>query len=188
MRRFVTLLTVTCLSACRAGSSAPDGRDFPHATEAIDRSPSMDDITSLTFSGTDAGTVTLTDGVWRGASAGDAGGAELRLVRDFRLTGDITGNGREEAVVLLEYRNPPAEPKTYVAIVASLGAQLANIATAEVTDPIEVRGGRVELGRLTLEGRPRAPAGAAAEPAGTVSLTYQLDRGSLRLTSRDPAR
>lgn len=180
MKPVIVVLILAVLSACRGGqSAAPDGRDFPHTVEAIDRhAPSMDDLLALTYSGTDAGTVTLASGVWHGAGQrGDPGVAELELVKGFRLTGDITGNGRNEAVVLLAFRRPPADARTYVAVVGSLDGHLVNIATAPVSEQVEVRGGRIEPGRIVLDGVRRAPAGS---PTEAVSLTYDLRGRDLR--------
>jgi hypothetical protein len=83
MRRIYLVLIVACLPACRGASqsAAPDGRDFPHVADTIDRTvPSMADLLTSTYSGTNAGTVTLNDGKWRGdGQSGDANVPEVLL-------------------------------------------------------------------------------------------------------------
>jgi hypothetical protein len=178
MTRICLVLIVACLPACRgtSQSAAPDGRDFPHVADTMDRTaPPLADLLTFTYSGTDAGTVTLKDGKWRGdGQSGDANVPEVVLRRDFRLTGDITGNGRAEAVVLLESRRPPAASRTYLAVVGWIGGQLVNIATTPISDEIVVRGGHIEPGHIILDALRRG----SAEP---VSVTYELDRTTLRL-------
>ncbi len=179
---------VLSLPACRgAGRSvAPDGRDFPHVAETIDRhAPSMDDLAAFTYSGTDAGTVTLAKGVWRDGPAGDPNVPQVALLKDLRLTGDITGNGTDEAVVLLESRRPPSASRTYLAVVGWIDAQLVNIATTPLSDQVQIKGGHIEPGHIILDAVRRAADGSAAASAPPVQLTYALTGTSLRLTSGD---
>jgi hypothetical protein len=180
-------LIVMCLPACRGGrqSVAPDGRDFPHIADSIDQTaPTMADLLAFTYSGTDAGTVTLADGKWRDGRPGEANVPEVELVRDFRVTGDITGNGTAEAVVLLESRRPPSASRTYLTVVGWIGGQLVNIATTPISDGIQLRGGHIEPGHIILDGIRIGPDRSAAA-ATAVSLTYELKGTTLRLTSGD---
>ena len=190
-RRIVLALAMGCLVGCRGAgqSSAPDGRDFPHVADTIDRNaPSIADLEAFTYSDTDAGTVTLDGGTWRGvADAGSSSGPEVVLVKGFRLTGDITGNGTDEAVVLLESRRPPAAPRVYLAVVGWIGGQLVNIATTPLGDRVQVKGGHTELGRIVLDGVRREPEGQLSPPAAPVSLVYALEGRTLRLISGDSA-
>jgi hypothetical protein len=191
MRRIFLVLIVACVAACRGASQsvASDGRDFPQVAETIDRNaPSMADLMAFTYSGTDAGTVTLDGGTWRGdGQAGDPNVPAVELIKDFRLTGDITGNGTDEAVVLLESRRPPAAPHIFLAVVGWIGGQLVNIATTPISDQILVRGGHVVPGHIILDGVRRGPDGSAAASTAAVRLTYALEGTTLRLTSGDPA-
>ena len=182
--RLFLVLMLAWLPACGgAGQSvAPDGRDFPHVSKTIDRNaPTWNDLAAFTYSGTDAGTVKLTGGVWRGAPSGPSSDPpEVVLQKSLRVTGDITGNGSEEAVVLLESRRPPAAPRIYLTVVGWIGGQLVNIATTPLSDQVELRGGHVEPKRIILDGVRRG----SADP---VQLTYELRGSTLRLISGDPS-
>ena len=184
MKRIGLLLIVACLPACRGAgqSAASDGREFPHVAATIDRNaPSIADLMAFTYSGTDAGTVTLNAGVWRGGGqVGDRNLPMVELIKDFRLTGDITGNGTDEAVVLLESRRPPAASRTYLAVVGWIGGQLVNIATTPLSDQIKLQGGHIEPRRIILDGVRAGDDGAAA-----VRLTYGLEGQTLRLISKE---
>ena len=182
--RLCLVLLLAGLPACRGGgqSVAPDGRVFPHVASSIDRNaPTWDDLAAFTYSGTDAGTVRLTGGAWRGAApAGRADVPEVILQRTLRVTGDITGNGSEEAVVLLESRRPPAPSRLYLTVVGWIGGQLVNIATTPLSDQVELRGGHIEPKRIILDGVRRG----STDP---IQLTYELTGSTLRLISGDPA-
>jgi hypothetical protein len=67
----IGLMLVGCRG--RGHSATPDGREFPHVTDAIDRhAPTLDQVGALTFNGTDVGAVTLSGGVWeRSGTTGD---------------------------------------------------------------------------------------------------------------------
>ena len=167
------------LGGCRGQSAGPDGRDFPHVIEAIDRhAPTPDELLSMRYQGLAAGAVTLQDGVWRGAAAG-AEAPTVTLLKDPQLAGDITGNGTNEAVVLLQERRPGLPPQLYVAIVASVEGRATNVATAPLGSGVLVAGGRADLGQFVLDVVRPAPAPAAR-------LTYTFKDNVLRLLGETP--
>ena len=109
----VVLSAALGLAGCRGQSAGPDGRDFPHVTEAIDRhAPTAEELASIRYQGLAAGAVTLQDGAWRGAPAAGAEAPTVALLHDPQLAGDITGNGTNEAVVLLQERRPGLPPSS----------------------------------------------------------------------------
>lgn len=173
MKRLVVLVATLGFASCQGPgighSASPDGRDFHHTTDAIDRhAPTLDAVGELEFEGLASGRVRLKGGT------GAAGAVTLR--QSFALAGDITGNGTDETVVLLDERREGAPPRTYVAIVTSMGGSVHSLATAEVPDRATVTGGRVEHGRVTLSVEGPAPLGAG-------NLQYVLERSRLRLAA-----
>jgi heat shock protein HslJ len=126
--------------------------------------------------------VTLGGGVWRDGPPGDANASSVELLRAVRVTGDITGNGNAEAVVLLESRRPPAASRVYLAVVGWVGGQLVNIATTPLSEDVQITGGHIEPRRIILDGVRRAAAGATPAP---VKLTYDLSGTRLRLISAE---
>ena len=181
IRMLLALLALASLTACRGGMTAtPDGRDFPHVVDAIDRhAPTPEELGSLRYNGLSVGPVTLADGDWRGAAAGGGEAPTVALLKDPQFAGDITGNGTDEAVVLLQERRPGAPPRLYVAIVASVEGEATNVATASLGDDVLVAGGRAELGQFVLDVVRPAPAPAAR-------LTYSFKDRVLKLLSDQP--
>lgn len=176
IRAALTLIAALSLGACHAESSAPDGRDFPHVAAAIDRhAPSIADLENFTYVRLAEGTVTLTDGRWQGSTTSGNVATTVSLVKAFRLTGDITGNGTDEAVVLLQSTPAAGPPRLYVSVVGWIGAQLMDIATIAIDDGIEIQGGHVEPGHIVLDGVRSAGA--------PVHLRYVLEGTTLRLVA-----
>lgn len=185
MTRRCVLVFLVGLAACRGAnqSVAPDGRDFPHVASTFDRhAPSMEALSEATYTDVNGRTVTLTRGAGR-ASGPEA--ATVTLVKGFRVTGDLTGNGRDEAVVLLEATRPNAPLRTYLVVAGWIGGHLMNIATTVVPDDVVLRAGRIEPRRIVLEGVRRDAAGAAVGAPEAVHLTYALEGTTLRLVA-DP--
>lgn len=190
MKRAVLLaVAALALPACRGGagsdSAAPDGRDFPHVAETMDRNaPSMERLESFTFTVADLGAIPLDGGSWRGSASAHGPAPEVQLLKDLRLTGDITGNGYQEAIVLLRVRRPPLPDRTDVSVAGWKGGQLMNIAAAPLPPGVTVTGGRLGPKRIVLDGTQTA--GDAAAPR-SVALTYALDGNQLRLVDEKPA-
>jgi len=67
--------------------------------------PTLEELKNATYNGFKGhhGPVTLADGRWEGKPyvEGGASRPEVYFVRDFRLIGDVNGDGTDEAVVLL---------------------------------------------------------------------------------------
>ena len=173
----VVVLVLAAAAGCRGRSAAPDGRDFAHATAVIDRDvPSPDAIARLTYSGLGPGSITLRGGTWQAPPGSGAEFTRIDLVAGPTVSGDITGNGRDEAVVLLEAQRAAGPPRLFVAIVASTETHVTNLATAAVGDGVRVTGGKATLGTVTLE---------VEGPGGPSRLTYRLEGRTLRLAGGD---
>ena len=172
MRTWWLVVFAVCgLTGCRGDgmTATPDGRDFPHVVEALDRhAPTGAELANLRYDGLTVGPVTLQDGDWRGGGGGGADAPTVALLKDPQLAGDLTGNGTNEAVVLLQERRPGVAPRLYVAVVASVEGRPVNVATA----PLGRRrpGGRRQ-GR-TGAVRARRPASGPG-PSGPAHLHLQ---------------
>jgi hypothetical protein len=162
------------LAGCRGDGhhATPDGREFPHATAAIDRhAPTDEELATLFFSGLAGGAVRLSGGV---ATRGD--GSRVEWVREVRLAADITGNGTDEAVVVLREQRPGMDDQLYVAIVGSADGHPQNMATLLLPGVTAVTAGQAGLGRVVLD----------VVAAGPVRLTFSFARGVLKLQREEP--
>lgn len=176
MIRAVMLMSCAAvvLAGCRGDGhhATPDGREFPHATVAIDRhAPTDEEIATLFFSGLAGGDVRLAGGV---ATRGD--GSRVEWVRDVRLAADITGNGTDEAVVVLREQRPGGDSQVYIALAGSADGHPQNIATLPLAGVTAVTAGDAGLGRVVLDVVAAAP----------TRLTFSFVNGVLRLQREEP--
>jgi hypothetical protein len=178
MSRVALLFAVLAAAAgCRGRSAAPDGRDFAHATAAIDHDlPGVEDMKRLTYAGIGQQTVSLRNGVWAARPGAAAEFTRVELRAEPVLAGDVTGNGRDEAVVFLEATRATGPSRLFVAVVASSDTHVINLATAAVGDGVRVAGGQVTLGTVALD---------VEGPAGASRLTYRLEGRTLRMAGGD---
>ncbi len=136
------MLAPACHS--RPEPAAPATAQLAEQAPAGDRSaPSLQELKNATYSGvTEAGaSFTLAGGRWEGQpfAPGAASRPSVTFVRDFRLVGDLDGDGAEEAVVLLAANAGGSGEMSYVAVVGRPEGTLTNLATAPVGDRVQVR-------------------------------------------------
>ncbi len=181
MRAIVAALLAAGLSACQALS--PQAATVP-VTSADQPAPTLEELRNAGYQGVEeaGGAFPLTDGKWEGRpfAAGGASRPAVTLARDFRLAGDLDGDGGEEAVVLLAANSGGSGEMLYLAVVARSGAQLTNIATARVGDRVQVREGRIEARRILLDVVQAGANDAMCCPGDLVSRSWELQDDRLR--------
>jgi hypothetical protein len=185
------LVPVLAAGGCRGRghTASPDGRDLPHVAEAIDRhAPTVDDLLNLSFTGTMAGDVTLTDGAWAGppAEPGAASRPRLQLVRGFSVTGDLDGDGNDEAVVQLAYDEGGSGTVVHIAAVGVEGGRLTNLATTVLGDRVRVESGRIEDGRIVLDVLRPLPEDPMCCPTGRFRLTLRVRGHAMQRVGDEP--
>ena len=79
----------------------------------------------------------------RGPSAG--------LVEHFVLTGDLNGDGRDEAVVLLWENSGGSGTRTYLAAMGRGDGAIVNLGTVLIGDRVQVKTGFIVDGLITLD-------------------------------------
>ncbi len=180
----VTLL-VTLVPGCRSRPEAVAPRAAQQKAQAIGRSaPSLQEIKNANYRGVEeAGdSFTLTNGRWEGKpyAPGGASRPTVTFVRDFRLTGDLDGDGSDEAIVLLAANAGGSGEMTYLAAIGRPGGTLRNIATARVGDRVQVRDARVEARRIVLDVVQAGDGDAACCPGELVRRSWALVEGMLK--------
>ena len=174
------LITVMFSHACQpAGDEIQSVSTEPAAVSSgNEASPTLDELKNATYSGFDAqpGPITLTDGVWTGEPFDEGGVAkpEVRFVGDFKVTGDLNGDGYDEVIVLLAENSGGSGTYFYVAVIGNKGGQLENIATQFVGDRVQLRGGRVEDGKVLLDVLRAGPSDAGCCPGELATVGWEL--------------
>ena len=180
------LLAGALVSACqsRLDEAAPKAAKLMDQAAAADRSaPSLQELKHATYRGVDVagGDVTLVNGEWEGQpyEPGGASKPGVTFVRDFRLSGDLDGDGADEAVVLLAANAGGTGEMSYLAVVGRPDGNVTNVATAPVGDRVQVRNARVAERRIVLDVVQAGENDAACCPGDLVTRTWQLSGAAL---------
>ena len=181
------VLLVAGSLACQSRPPEPKPGAAATATApeaAAERSaPTLAELKNATYQGVEeaGGPFTLTSGRWEGKPFVEGGASvpSVTFARDFRLAGDLDGDGREEAVVLLAGGTGGTGEMSYLAVVGRSGAQAKNIATAPVGDRVQLRQGRLEGRRVVLEVVQGGEGDAGCCPGDLVTRSWELKAGSL---------
>ena len=145
--------------------------------------PTTTELQNATFAGfgQPKGAITLSGGRWEGADDNRQGSARLRitLVPGFRITGDLDGDGREEAGVLLGHSSGGSGERVYLAIVGRMSGRLQNMATTLVGDRVQIRDGRIASRAVSLDVVHAGPKDALCCPGDLLTRRWTLSKGTL---------
>ena len=180
--RLATCLAALWLAAAGAAAQTPAGAP---AGSGPDAGPlSLSALKSAPYRGIDGlkGSAKLSEGRWRGepAAPGSATAAQLELVNDYVARGDLDGDGRDEAVVVLAHSPGGSGVFQYVAVLSQRKGRAVNVATALVGDRVQVRSVRVVDRRLLVDVVQAGPQDAACCPGQTAQRAWTLTGGKLK--------
>lgn len=181
------VLLAASLSACQSKPPESKGDATPAAAPAAvaPSAPAMDEIRSASFKGVEeaGGPFTLANGKWQGKpyAEGGASAPSVTLVGSVRLAGDLDGDRREEAVVLVAGATGGTGETSYLAVVKRTGPQqLENIATAPVGDRVQVRDARLDGRRIVLDVVQGGEKDAGCCPGDLVTRSWELQADGLK--------
>lgn len=126
--------------------------------------------------------VRLVDGRWAGRAspASAQPGPTLRLAFDFAARGDLDGDGREDAVVVLLHEPGGSGVFVHLAVLSERKGRAVNVATQLLGDRVQVRELRIAAGRLEADLVEAGPGDPVCCPTRTVRRAWTLEGGRLR--------
>jgi heat shock protein HslJ len=138
--------------------------------------PTLDELGNASYAGIYDRPVQLADGRYEGEPfvEGGASRPSAGLAPEFRLTGDLDGDGAEEAVVLLWASSGGSGTFNYVAVAGRREDDVVNLGTAPLGDRVQVRAARVVDGTVELDVVQAGPDDAACCPSQTATRTWAL--------------
>lgn len=140
--------------------------------------PSLAELRNATYKGFEAapGPVTLIDGRWEGPPyvAGGAARPSVYLIPEFRLVGDLDGDGSDEAVVLLDENAGGSGEYLYLTVVGRSDGGVRQIATTRLGDRVQIRAARIEGGRIILGLVQAGPTDPMCCPGNLVTREFKL--------------
>ena len=162
------LAIVAVLSGCAGRDSAPASQP---AALTIDR------LQAATYRGILDGPVTLADGRYEGEPfvPGAASRPIVRLVAGMTATGDLTGDGNDEAVVVLAHNSGGSGVFMYLAVVRDSDGDVENIATTNLGDRVKVLSLEISDGELAVQLVQHGPKDPMCCPTQEVRREWSLE-------------
>ncbi len=182
MRLFALVGVALALVPTACGSSAPE-----QPPAAARPAPSVEELADATYAGILDQPVTLTGGVWEGEPYTEGGAERPRvvLVDQFRLTGNLDGQGGDEAVVLLSSTSGGTGNVSFFAVMGWHRDTLRDIANVELGDRVQVRSAGIEGATIVADVVRAGPDDAMCCPTETAHLVWTLDGDRLLPTSAE---
>lgn len=138
--------------------------------------PTASELAHATYSGVLDNPVTLAEGRWKGEPfvAGGASRPSIGLIDHFILTGDLDGDGFDEAATLLWESSGGSGNRLYLAVMGRRDGDIENLGTTLIGDRVQIRSGTLEDGKITLDLVRAGPEDAACCPTQRAVVTWAL--------------
>ena len=150
-------------------------------TKAAMQAPTLKEIKNASYSGIEGlkGSVKLVDGKWKGRpyKKGSASRPVVSLIGDFRITGDLDGDGTDDAVVLLNYAPGGTGKLLHLALMARKKGKIQNLATALIGDRVQIRDVRIEQKRIFVDVVQAGSKDAMCCPGEVTTREWTLEPG-----------
>jgi heat shock protein HslJ len=148
---------------------------------SADSAPTLKELKNASYSGIEGlkAPIKLSDGKWKGRpyKKGSASRPVVNLVGDLRVTGDLDGDGTDDAVVLLNYAPGGTGQLLHLAVMARKNGRIQNVATTLIGDRVQIRDVRIEQQRLLIDVVRSGPKDAKCCPGEVTTLGWTLEPG-----------
>jgi uncharacterized membrane protein len=143
------LMIVAAVSGCGTDESGSDPVLPQPALAAL----TVERLSNATYEDVIEGPLTLTDGLFEGEpfEEGAASRPIVKLVPGAMATGDLNGDGSEEAVVVLAHNSGGSGVFMYLAVMRKNGGKLDNVATIRLGDRVKVIAVDIDEGKVVAE-------------------------------------
>ena len=141
--------------------------------------PRLEAVANATYHGIYETSVHLVNGRFEGKPFLEGGVSRptVQLIGGVFETGDLDGDGSDEAVVLLVENSGGTGSFVYLAVVGRRGGAVVNLGTSLVGDRVQIRSIRVDGRRIELEVVQQGPDDAACCPSQKATRAWALDGG-----------
>jgi hypothetical protein len=175
-----------CLGAC---GGSRDGAPEPPGAGGARRTASLDDATLANgiYCSSDIvaeGPVRLANGSW---SAEDDEGRQTLELGSLRARGDLDGDGREDAAVILMGSGGGSGVFVDLAVVLDRNGVPVHAASAALGDRVQVHGVAIEGSEVVVDVTQHGPGDPACCPTQNVKRRFRFADGRLVDTAPPPA-
>lgn len=154
---------------------------FFSMTLAGDPVATISELENATYSGMEDGPVSLSNGHWEGEPYVEGGASRptAGLVDNVYYTGDLDGDGAQEAVVFLWTRSGGTGEYTYVMVMARINGKIKNIGSALIGDRVRIKGGKITDEKIILDVLQAGENDPMCCPTMLTTRTWSLQNGQL---------
>ena len=137
---------------------------------------------NATYTGIEKQPVTLVNGRWEGHPhvEGGASRPSVGLLRDIYFTGDLDADGQEETVVILWQSAGGTGSNMYIAVMRPENSEYENISTALLGDRVQIKSGKLDSGKITLEVLQAGESDPMCCPTQLATRTWTLEGTQLK--------
>ena len=154
---------------------------FSSMIRADDTVASISELENATYSGLEDGPVSLLDGRWEGEPYVEGGASRptAGLLDSVYYTGDIDGDGAQEAVVVLWTSGGGTGEYTYVMVMARENGEIRNIGSALIGDRVTIKNGKIADKKIILDVLQAGENDPMCCPSMLATRTWSLQNGQL---------
>jgi heat shock protein HslJ len=141
--------------------------------------PRLEEVADAIYRGIYETPVRLVNGRFEGEPFAEGGMSRptVQLIGNVLETGDLDGDGSDEAVVLLVENSGGTGSFVYLAAVGRRGGEVVNLGTSLVGDRVQIRSIRVDGEHVELRVVQQGPDDAACCPSQKATRVWTLDGG-----------
>jgi uncharacterized membrane protein len=171
------LMIVAAVSGCGTDESGSD----PVSPESAPAVLTVESLSNATYENVIEGRLTLTDGLFEGEpfEEGAASRPIVKLVPGAMATGDLNGDGSEEAVVVLAHNSGGSGVFMYLAVMRENGGKPDNVATIRLGDRVKVIAVNIDEGKVVAELVAHGPDDPMCCPTNEVRREWLLQGNEL---------
>lgn len=158
--------------------------------QPVDAGPlSNEALANATYRGleVDVASITLTDGAWEGEpyQPDSAVAPRVQLLPELIARGDLTGDGADDAVVLINFAPGGTGQLLHLTLMGEREGKATQLAAALVGDRVRVRGLRITEGSVVMEVLQAGPRDASCCPGELATRQWRFEDGKLVETLDD---
>lgn len=149
--------------------------------------PTLEELANATVSDVFDAPLTLEDGRWQGKPyAPDAASRPTaELDPSFRLSGDLNGDGLDEAVALLRSSGGGTGSFTHLVVFGRESGRPVQLAGVGLGDRIMLRAGHIDRARIVVDTIESGPEDPACCPGQSLRRSFELAGAELRESPRE---
>jgi uncharacterized membrane protein len=171
------LMIVAAVSGCGTDESGSD----PVSPRSAPAALTVESLSNATYENVIEGRLTLTDGLFEGEPFEEDAASRpiVKLVPGAVATGDLNGDGSEEAVVVLAHNSGGSGVFMYLAVMHENGGKPDNLATIRLGDRVKVIAVDIDEGEVVAELVEHGPDDPMCCPTRKIRREWHFRDGQL---------